>query len=425
MKRIQCEIKVQPLTRVEGHGNINIRIREGKVRAARWEVVEAPRFFEALLTGKHFENAPYLCGRICGICSIGHTLASVRAIEQAFGIEVPHPIQLLRLVLKHMETLQSHVLHLFFLAAPDFFNTSSVLPLLERRPEVVGIALRLKQLANDGADILGGRRIHPSRVVVGGFTMLPDREELALLKERLEQAQDDLHQTVALFAGLETPEFKRECLLVSLEGKERYPFIGGKIMTSEGSVAAEEEYDRFIQEYTVKRSTAKWCKVSGKSFAVGALARVCNNFSLLHPKAQEAAQELGVILNRTNPLYNNHAQVVECVHVVHEAQALIGQLLDLPPFEPRVPVAPRPGRGVGAVEVPRGTLYHAYTFDDSGRILSADCVIPTNQNHARIDQDIKLLARQGAAAGLTDHQIEHLAQMLVRAYDPCISCSVH
>ena len=425
MKRIDCDVKIKHLTRVEGHGNIVIRVKDGRVRAARWEVVESPRFFEALLTGKRYENAPYICGRICGICSIGHTLASVRAVERAFGMEIPRPIQLLRLLLKHMETLQSHVLHLFFLAAPDFLGAPSVLPLLESRPAIVETALRLKQLANDGADILGGRRIHPPRVVVGGFTMLPAREELQGLWQRLEQAEEDLKRMVAFFVGLEVPPFERPALLVSLAGGERYPFIGGRITTSEGTVGEEDGYEAFIQEYPVKRSTAKWCKVSGKSFAVGALARLHNNFTLLHPAAQEAAQELKVAERCANPLYNNHAQVVECVHVAHESRELIRQILDEFPQEPRIPVTPRAGSGVGAVEVPRGTLYHAYTFDGEGRIQKADCVIPTNQNHARIDQDLKLLARRCASTGMADREIEKLAAMLVRAYDPCISCSVH
>ena len=204
--KIDCDVSVHHLTRVEGHGNIRIRIKGGEVEEAYWEVVETPRFFEAMLIGKKWENAPYICGRICGICSIGHTLASIRAVENGFGI-VPSPqTTKLRILLKHMETLQSHILHLYFLAAPDFVNTGSVLPLIKSAPEVVQRALRLKLLANDACDIIGGRRLHPTRTVVGGFTMLPEKKQLNLLRQRLKSAMEDFAPTVELFSSFKLPD---------------------------------------------------------------------------------------------------------------------------------------------------------------------------------------------------------------------------
>ncbi len=225
--KLTCDIKVNHLTRVEGHGNIRIRIKDGQVQEAGWDVVETPRFFEAILVGKHWENAPYICGRICGICSIGHTLASIRAIENGFGIVPDRQTSMLRLVLKHMETLQSHLLHLYFLAAPDFLNVGSVLPLVESHPEVVQRAARMKLLANDACDIIGGRRLHPTRTVVGGFTMLPEKSELALIKSRLAALVPDLLATAELFQTFDLPDFVRETEFVSLKGDGHYPFIGG------------------------------------------------------------------------------------------------------------------------------------------------------------------------------------------------------
>ncbi len=423
--KLTCDIKVNHLTRVEGHGNIRISIKDGKVQEAGWDVVETPRFFEAMLVGKHWENAPYICGRICGICSIGHTLASIRGIENAFGIVPDKQTSMLRLILKHMETLQSHLLHLYFLAAPDFLNVGSVLPLVESHPEVVLRAARMKLLANDACDIIGGRRLHPTRTVVGGFTMLPEKSELAEIKSRLEALVPDLLATSELFQTFDLPDFVRETEFVSLKGDGHYPFIGGELVSTDGVVKPEDQYLQMTNEYMVDHSTSKWSKLSRESLAAGALARLNNNFSLLNPTAREISESFSLTPVNHNPFMNNIAQLVECVHVVLDSVAMIDELLGSTWQEPRQPVIAKAGRGVGAVEVPRGILYHCYEFDDTGKVVKCDCVIPTSQNNANIHFDIIELVRQLVAQGKSDKEIQFLAEILVRAYDPCISCSVH
>jgi coenzyme F420-reducing hydrogenase alpha subunit len=423
--KVTQNIDIRHLTRVEGHGNIRISIQDGKVAEARWEVVETPRFFEAMLVNKKWENAPWICGRICGICSIGHTLASIRAVENAFGITPSEQTRDLRLLLKHMETLQSHVLHLYFLAAPDFVNAGSVFPLIDSRPDVVKRAAKMKLLANDLCDGIGGRRMHPTRTVVGGFTMLPEKADLLRFKYRLQDVVDDLYQTVELFKQFSLPDFSRETEFVSLKGAGSYPFIGGDLVSSDGVVKQEQEYRAMTNEYTVEQSTSKWSRLSRQSFAVGALARVNNNFEYLHPAARHVAGVFGLKPVNHNPFMNNIAQLVECVHVVMESIDMLNAMLDREWKEPREKVVPREGIGVGAVEVPRGILYHCYEFDKEGRIRKSDCVIPTSQNHANIQHDLTALAEQYAKQGKKDRDIELLAQMLVRSYDPCISCSVH
>jgi coenzyme F420-reducing hydrogenase alpha subunit len=423
--KLNQSIDIRHLTRVEGHGNIRIVIRDGNLEEARWEVVETPRFFEAMLVNKKWENAPWICGRICGICSIGHTLASIRAVENAFGIEPSDQTRKLRLLLKHMETLQSHILHLYFLAAPDFVNAGSVFPIIETRPEIVQQAAKIKLLANDLCDGIGGRRMHPTRTVVGGFTMLPEKEDLLKYRYRLQDVQKDLERTVDLFKLFRIPTFSRETEFVSLKADGSYPFIGGDLVSTDGVVKREHEYRTMTNEYVVEQSTSKWSRLSRRSLAVGALARMNNNFAFLHPAAKDVAGAFGLAPVNHNPFMNNIAQLVECVHVVMESIDLIKELMDTPWQEPRQKVDPKEGAGVGAVEVPRGILYHCYEFDREGRIVKSDCVIPTSQNHANIQHDLEELARQYALQGKRDRDIELLAQMLVRSYDPCISCSVH
>lgn len=418
-------IAINYLTRVEGHGNIKIKIENGRLVETRWEVVETPRFFEAILIGKKWENAPLICGRICGICSIGHTLASIRAIENAFGIVPSVQTQKLRLLLKHMETLQSHILHLYFLSAPDFLNAGSVFPLIDSHPDIVLRAAKIKKLANDICDCVGGRRLHPTRTVVGGFTMLPSKKELEHFKNRLNDAIEDIKQTADLFRTFEMPDFIRKTEFVSLRDDKSYAFIGGDLVSTDGVRKKEHEYKEMTNEYIVEQSTSKWSRLSRESFAVGALARFNNNFDYLHPFAKDMALSFGLVPVNYNPFMNNIAQLIECAHVIMESIQLINHFLNSDLEEPRQPVTPKSGRGVGAVEVPRGILYHCYEFNDVGNIQKCDCVIPTSQNHANIQHDLQALCSEYAEKGKQDRDIELLAQMLVRSYDPCISCSVH
>ena len=424
--KIDLNVNVHHLTRVEGHGNILVRIRDGAIREARWDVVETPRYFEVMLRGKHYSAAGILTARICGICSIGHCLASVRASEAALGVTVPDLAAKLRLLAKHGETLQSHVLHLFFLAAPDFLGLQSAIPLMEKNPAVFGLAARLKGLGNRLCDAVAGRTTHPVSIQVGGMGARPDAATLSDLRDQLRAALPDLAATAEVFSGFEIPDFVRETEFVSLKADGSYPWIGGNLLSTDGVDRPEHEYREMTNEYTTEGNTSKWCKLSRDAFAVGALARFNNNHAALHPAAQQAAADLGLAPVSHNPFHCNVAQLVECVHVTHESIALIEQLLDAPATdEIMADFQPRAGEGVSAVEVPRGILYHRYVYGDDGRITEADCVIPTTQNNANIHLDIGALATQFATKGMTDDHLELLCSMLVRSYDPCISCSVH
>jgi len=423
--KINLNVDVHHLARVEGHGNIRISVRDGKLEEARWDVVETPRYFEVMLKGKHYTSAGILTARICGICSISHCLASLRATENAFGIAIPEAAAELRLLAKHGETIQSHILHIFFLAAPDFLNLPSVLPLLETNPGIVHLARRLKGLGNRLCDAVAGRTTHPVSLQVGGVARMPSREQLLPLRDQLARSTEDLEAAVELFLTLEIPEFERETEFVSLKDDGTYPFIGGGLISSDGVEHGEEEYREMTNEYVEKNNTSKWCRLSRNSFAVGALARFNNNHASLHRPAREAAAKLGLSPVCHNPFMNNVAQLVECVHVVQDSIRIIDELLEVNTAVTMAPVEPRAGEGVGAVEAPRGILYHHYRYDQEGRVLSANCVIPTTQNNANIQHDLAALAKQFAVEDMTDEKLELLCSMLVRAYDPCISCSVH
>ena len=427
MTTVNLNVDVHHLTRVEGHGNIRVRVVDGKLKDAAWDVVETPRYFEVMLKGKHYTSAGILTARICGICSIGHCLASVRATEDAMGVRVPETAAKLRLLAKHGETFQSHVLHLFFLAAPDFLGLPSAIPLATLKPEVFHLARRLKGLGNRLCDLVAGRTTHPVSIQVGGMAMMPDKKALAAFRKEFVDVVPDLKATAEIFATLKLPDFVRETEFVSLKGEKDYPWIGGRLLSTDQVDKAEREYRLMTNEYVTAQNTTKWCKVSRPSMAVGALARVNNNFRFLRPLAQVVAGMFGLKPVNHNPFMNNIAQLVEAVHVAEEVPVLIDELLATPANAPLMAeVKPKAGAGVGAVEVPRGILYHGYEYDAQGRIVKADCVIPTTQNNANIHLDIGGLVEKFAREpGMTDAKLELLCSMLVRAYDPCISCSVH
>jgi coenzyme F420-reducing hydrogenase alpha subunit len=418
-------IEVEHIARVEGHGNIKIRIEDNKLAECTWEVVETPRFFEVMMKGLSIEMAPVLAARICGICSISHALVSARAAERALGIEIPDTAKKVRLLAKHAETLQSHTLHLFFLVAPDLLDTGSVIPIAKTHPQVLQIATSLRGYANRASDLIAGRTSHPMAIKVGGMTKVPRKKQLRTLLEELEATLPYLWETLNFFKDLTWPDFTRETEFVSLRGAGDYPFIGGDLLSSDGVLKPEDEYRSMTNEYQVDFSTSKFCKLSRESFAVGALARFNNNYSGLHPKAKVVAEELNLNPPAHNPYFHNLAQLVECFHVAYESKDMLAELIDSDISDYAASYDIKAGTGVGAIEAPRGILYHSLDIDENGVIERADCVIPTGQNHANIHFDLQELVPELAARGIGEAEISKKAQMLVRAYDPCISCSVH
>jgi coenzyme F420-reducing hydrogenase alpha subunit len=421
----QVTIDVRHLTRVEGHGNILVRIKDGKLEEARWDVVETPRFFEVMFKGEDFRSVPLLAARICGICSISHCLTTLVATENAFQLAIPKTAAKVRLLAKHGETLQSHLLHLFFLAIPDFLGLPSALPLLETNPEVVEIAVRLKGLANRLSEAAAGRTTHPVSLRVGGVSVMPRSDDLLTLRGELEHSLDDLAATVDLVKSFEFPDFARETEFVSLKAEDGYPFIGNRIISTDGVECDVADYLEVTNEVVDANNTSKWTRLSRDSYAVGALARFNNNHAFLHPEATRVARELKLEPDCHNPFMCNVAQLVECIHCTHEAMQLIDELISTPAGEIATPVEPKVGQGVGAVEAPRGILFHDYEYDQDGRIVRANCVVPTTQNNANIHRDLASLVAHFVKQGISDEALELMCSMLVRSYDPCISCSVH
>ncbi len=420
-------INVHHVTRIEGHGNIRLQATDGRVEKVLWQVPEAPRFFEAMLRGRSWQDVQTVVSRICGICSFAHSLASIKATEAALGLTVSQQTDQLRQLAFGGEQLESHVLHVGYLVAPDLAGVKSVVPLVSSHPEVVKAVIRAHRLGNEWMELLGGRRTHPVSFRPGGFGKLPTEKELGDLKGRLMNVVQDLKliaATVTSLAG-KLPAFERPTEYVALTSPGCYTFYHGQIgSTDTPDTVAVERFEEIANEHVVAQSTAKWARWHRESYAVGALSRFKLNHAWLHPLATTTARDLGLTPACCNPYMNSVAQVVESVEVVEAALELIDQLLTRGiKAEPLRPVRPKAGTGVGAVEAPRGTLFHRYTYDDHGVCTAANVCIPTNQNHANIQKDFEALLPE--VIDEEEPRVRLLFEMLVRAYDPCVSCSSH
>jgi sulfhydrogenase subunit alpha len=419
-------IAVHPVTRVEGHGHIDVDIDNGAIKKIEWNVPEAPRFFEAMVVGRHYSEVATITSRICGICSISHTFSSLKATEAALGIRVSQQTELLRRILLWAEHLQSHVLHIGYLAAPDLLKVTSVIPLIATHKDVVLLVIKLHRLANETCDIIGGRTTHPIRTAVGGWTMLPTPRELETLMKRWREGVDDMKKLAAVIAELAggLPNFVRETEYVCLHEKTAYAHYDGQIKSSDVARPIPlADYLRVTNEYVVAQSTAKWAKFNRPSYMVGALARFNNNFTQLEPEAKATASHLGISAPNYYPFMNTVAQVVESVNALENGVACMQRLLNKGISKEKTSFKVREGRGANAVEAPRGILFHDYTYDKNGICVKANCIIPTNQNHANIQKDMEKLVPEFKDQG--KEGLQRMLEMLVRAYDPCISCSTH
>jgi sulfhydrogenase subunit alpha len=427
------KVDVEYLTRVEGHGDIVVNVKDGRLEECRLKIVEAPRLFEGMLRGRSIFEAQHITSRICGICACGHTLCSVQAGEDALGLTPSPQTQKLRELLLHLEILDSHVLHIYLLVAPDLLGVKSFVPLVATHNEVVRRALRMKKTCNDICEILVGRHVHPISCIIGGFTKIPGPAEVSSMLDALYAMREDVAATVALAKTLKFPDFTRDTEYVALvSDTDVYPLLEGDIGSTDGVRLDKHHYRKLTNEFIVDSSSAKFAKCSRESYMVGALSRFNLNAEKLHPAAKKVAGELGMAGRLCNPFLITAAQVVECVHCLEEAIRILeafkqngtdqAEKLVVGLNENHV-IPVRAGTGVCAVEVPRGTLFHCYEIDDFGKIVNADCVIPTSQNVNNIERDMVKLVPE--ILDKTEEEITLMMEMLVRAYDPCISCSAH
>ncbi|OGO43172.1 MAG: dehydrogenase [Chloroflexi bacterium RBG_16_57_9] len=415
-------IKVDYLARVEGEGALYVKVEGDRVADVKLNIFEPPRFFEAFLQGRGFQEVPDITARICGICPVAYQMSAVHALENALGITVSPEVRALRRLMYCAEWIESHALHIYLLHAPDFLGYESSITLAADHPVEVKRGLRLKKIGNELLALLGGRSVHPVSACVGGFYRAPRRRDLLALRDDLAWALEAAHATVHWVSGFDFPDFTTDCEFVALRHPGEYPLNEGRVVSSKGLDIAIEEYDQyFIEEHVAHSNALQSHRIGGGSFFVGPLARVNLNFGRLSLQAQAAARASGIAFPNSNAFTAIVARAIELVHVCEEALQLLDKYVE--PSPSRVEVVPRAGTGCAATEAPRGLLYHRYEVDQQGLIRTARIVPPTSQNLRRIEDDLRAFVP--TVLDLPEEDATWRCEQLVRNYDPCISCATH
>lgn len=417
------EIRVAALARVEGEGGLTIRLSGGAIEAVELQIYEPPRFFEAFLRGRSVHEVCDIVARICGICPVAYQMSAVHALENALGVTISPEIRRLRRLLYCGEWIESHALHIHLLNAPDFLGCGSGLEMAEHHPDEVRRGLRLKKHGNQLLETLGGRAIHPINVALGGFYRLPTSAEFAAIVPDFEWGLEAAVETARWVASFDFPDFACDYPYVSLLHPEEYPFNAGEIACRGGATIAVEQFSTQFAEEQVPHSTALQARrrSTGQPYFVGPLARIHHNFDRLSPRARQTAAEVGLDPSCANPYRGIVARAIEVIHAYEEALAILRSYR--PPREPRVPFELRAGAGCWATEAPRGLLYHRFEIDEAGTVLRAEIIPPTSQNQAQIEQDLRHWLPRVIAH--SDAVVARSCENLIRAYDPCISCSTH
>lgn len=422
-------IAINYIAKTEGHLSFVGALIDADFAEARIETEEGARLIEGIMLGRKFFEAPIITARICGICPIVHNLTSIKALEQALNIKVTPEIIVLRKMLINAQWIHSHALHAFFLSFPDLIGITNNFDFVKKYPKEVEIALELRDYGVQLSRIIGGRTVHPINSVVGGFNVEPDFAELNELMRLNKKA---LAQAVKLFDFVikqKLPKFERPTNYVSLKTIGEYAIYDGDVFFSDNNKFDNaEKFMQDVTELVLPREKVKRVQHLNRSFMVGALSRLNNNFDELNPVARQALKKLKIKLPCYNSFYNIFAQIIEIINCVEETSKLFVEycvLRDQKNFHKKLKVQfkPNPGRGYALMEAPRGILLHEYELDPEGNIIHCNIITPTAMFLSNLEEDLGKYLLE--IKGKSDEKQKQLIKTLIRAYDPCISCATH
>jgi coenzyme F420-reducing hydrogenase alpha subunit len=416
-------IEVKPLTRVEGHGAVRVYMDGNHVERVELALVESPRLFEGLLLGKHFIEVPDIICRICSLCSTIHRVTALQAVEKALNVRVSEETDLYRRLIVLGGHIQSHALHLFCLALPDYFNANGFADLALQEPELLKMGLKIKAVGNDIQETIGGRLIHPVNVKIGGMGKRPRHNELLRLQSGLASILEDTVRTVDLFSSFAIPGPPLPPPVYMGVKEENVPALfGNNLHTSTGTFIKGQDYRIFLKESISNYSNGKFSMFGNEEVTVGALSRLNLGMPLTNRAGEKFAENKNIV--NSGIWHNSLSQALELVFAVETAAEIVCSLLEAGQEPaPTVSVPPDQVEGTATTEAPRGVLIHSYRFDRQGYCTGADVVTPTAINQIAMERDLLVLARKMEGAG--EAEMKRILEILVRAYDPCISCAVH
>jgi len=415
-------IKVNYLARVEGEGALDIKIEDNQLKDVKLKIFEPPRFFEALLRGRDFKEAPDITARICGICPIAYELGASYAMEDICGINVVGPIRDLRRLIYDGEWIESHVLHIYMLHAPDFLGYDDAIQMAKDHGDIVKRGLRMKKIGNQILKLLGGREIHPINLCIGGFYKVPAKQELYTLLDDLKWGRDAAIETVKWVSKFPFLDFDQDYEFIALSHTDEYAIIDGNLVSNKGIQTTINHYDDYLIEEHLEHSTALHTRVKDRGTAfLGPLARYNLNFDKLTPLTRQVAQEVGIGSKCVNPFKSIIVRSLEVLYAFDEAVKIVENYVI--PDAPAVKVEARAGVGYGATEAPRGICYHRYEIDEQGIILDAKIVSPTCVNQSTIEKDLWHFIEPNI--DWPEEKLKWHCEQAIRNYDPCISCSTH
>jgi len=419
------KLVINHIDKIEGHGSLIAELEKGHVDKVRFMTLEGARLTESLLVGRPYSDPAIITPRICGVCPIIHNITALRGVEDAMGVKVKKDVVLLRKLMLCCQMIDSHALHLIFLSLGDFLNSRNDIRLVKEHPKEAAVTLRVKDFAIRLSKVIAGRTVHPLASQVGGFKRTPDR---AMLKQFLAEADGILEDALAIaeiFRGLPYPKLDIENEFVALVHPKEYAYYDGKMATLHKAAMPIKKFVQGIEEYNRPLERVKHTRLQGKSYMVGALARLNLSNKKLHPQAQKFLKKCHLKFPVHNTFYNILAQAIELVHFVEETKLLLKEYLATKEHDMNYPFAVKAGKGFGASEAPRGTLFHYYEIDKNGTVKGCNLITPTAQLTENIEQDMAVYLRDSNAAEMTSDQRRQAARKLIRAYDPCMTCATH
>lgn len=422
MHNIDMDLSIDKISKIEGHGQLDLKIRKGKVEELKFKIMENKRFYTKAIEGKPFIAVPSLMSRICGTCSIAHLLCCITAIENALGYEPSEQIKTLRKLTKYGLMIRDHALHLYFFSLPDVFDKDSILDFDPNNPkehDLVHEAFSVKSAGNNLSKAIAGKAVHAPFPMVGGFTKIPDKETVKKCVAELKEVRPLLFNLMKIFE--EWPQtLKRKTTFVAQKSKD-FSFMYGPICTTDNEIIEKDKYTEYLERVVIPYSTATGYNFKKGNYFVGALARLNLNKDALHPNTKKDAAKFIKWFPSDNVFDNNLAQALEILHAIDHSI----DLLENTEFKPEKLniIQPKKCSGVGVVEAPRGTLYYKVDIDEKGVITHVDVIVPTQQNQINIEHDIKHFVEENLDLDKDKMSLE--IEKIIRAYDPCMSCATH